>query len=118
MEPHTEALAQPGVSDVADVDRAAATGSGDPAEVEHPLCDRGAERAREMVALFAPVDAVANQRAAAWQRLELDPEAAQLVHAGVSQPIVEVEAGRGQPVLVRTAGIEAAVATREQAAGQ
>ena len=63
---------------IADDERPAVPAAAHPAELEHPLGHGGAERAGQMVALLAPVDAVAHGGAA--PRVEvISPGGSQMV---------------------------------------
>lgn len=53
----------------------------EPLQGEHPVSDRGAERSGEVVALFGPVDAVADRGAPAWQGIHVDAEGAEFLSA-------------------------------------
>ena len=81
----------------------------DPAQVGQPGEQRGAERPGQVMALLAPVHAIADERAAA-SRGDLDPEVVDPCLAGVGEPVVAVPARRRQPVPLAVAGIEGAVA--------
>src|ERR1700761_4125884 len=75
---------------VADVHGATAIRAAHPAEVEHARGDRRAERAGQMVALLAPVHAVADERPARRQPVEVDAERLQLADAGGGEAVVVI----------------------------
>ena len=82
---------------VGDVDGAAAVGAPEPAELEQAVGERAAERAGEVVGLLGPVDAVAQRGVGGG----LDAEPRELARARAREAVVDVAAGRGQPVLAR-----------------
>src|SRR4051812_30212672 len=66
--------------------------------------------------LLGPVDAVAQREAGgAWVLRDLDTELAQAVGPGLREPIVDVAAGGGKPVLAVAAQVVAAVAAGDRA---
>src|SRR6266508_1049399 len=81
-----EYFGEAGAALVGEVDRAAALGPADPAEVEQVAGQGGADAAGEVGPLLAPVDAVAHGRAPRWQRGEVDAELLQEGGAGLCEP--------------------------------
>ncbi len=61
-----------------------------------------------MVALLAPVDAVANKRSAAWQRTELNAEFRERFVTLRRQPIVDLGTGSRQALAVGEQAVTAA----------
>src|SRR4051812_9643310 len=89
----------------------------DPLELLQPVRERGAERAAEMVVLLAPVDAVADRRAAAREdRVDVDAERAEHVGATIGEAVVDVVAVCRRAVLASAPALVVAVAAAEDAA--
>src|SRR5579875_1075743 len=88
-----ELLAQARAATIGDEDGTRARMRAQPVELEQPRGDRGPERARQVVALLAPVQAIADQRPArAGEAIELDAEALEPALALVGEPVVDVVA--------------------------
>src|SRR5204863_447560 len=95
----TERLLQPVPPILADAHGPRARAAADPAELEHALGQGGAEGPGEMMALLAPIHAVANQRPLlGGQGVKVDPERVELPYASLGDSVVAIEARRGKPV--------------------
>jgi hypothetical protein len=90
-------------------------GSAQPGQVEQTLGEGGAECAGEMVALLAPVQAVADERATArGECIELDAELADGVRARVGEAVFDIATRSREAVRSDLPGMKAPVAARQE----
>jgi hypothetical protein len=110
---HVERPAQSGVSGIRDQDRPTALGSANPVQLDEPVQQAPPQATREVVALLAPVDAIAH---------ELSPgrgaysELFEVAETGIGDPIVHVAPVSGALVVVGDGMVEPAVAARQMPA--
>src|SRR5579864_6519844 len=90
--------AEPGVARRRDAERAVVRAAAHPAVLEHRLGERGSERAREMRAFLAPIEAGAGEDALAGAGPgDVDAELGEERLAGVGQLERAVEAAENVP---------------------